>query len=187
MEYALTKPSGLASLTLADSPASIPQWVTETNRLRNELPPDVQQVLLKHEEAGTTDDPAYQEAMLVFYRRHVCRLDPWPDCLQRTFAKLVANPEVYNTMNGPSEFHVTGTLKNWSIVDRLSEIRVPTLILSGRYDEATPVVVETLHRGIQGSKWIVFENSSHMPHLEEPQRYIQVLNDFLNDVESAKT
>ncbi len=97
------------------------------------------------------------------------------------------NPEVYNTMNGPSDFYVTGALKNWSIVNRLVEIRVPTLLLSGRYDEATPAIVETVHGGIKGSKWVIFENSSHMPHLEETERYMQVLNDFLSHVEASKT
>jgi len=187
MEYALTKPLGLSSLILADSLASVPQWVTETNRLRDELPLEAQQTLLRHEAAGTIDDPAYQQAVLVFYRRHLCRLDPWPECLQRAYASLIQNPEVYHTMFGPSEFHATGTLKDWSIVDRLGEIRVPTLILSGRYDEATPSVVETIHQGIKGSKWVIFENSSHMPHFEEPERYMQVLSDFLSRVEASKT
>jgi L-proline amide hydrolase len=118
MEYALTQPTGLASLILADSPASIPQWITEISRLRAELPPDVRTTLLKHEAAGTTNDPAYQEAVMAFYRRHLCRLDPWPDCLNRTFEKLAQSPEVYSTMWGPSEFHVIGTLKNWEIVNR---------------------------------------------------------------------
>lgn len=187
MEYALTQPSGLASLILADSPASIPQWVAEGNRLRAALPPEVQQTLLKHEAAGTTDSTEYQEAMLVFYRRHVCRLDPWPDCLNRTFEKLTQNPEVYNTMNGPSEFHVIGTLKNWNITNRLGEIRVPTLVIGGRYDEATPTITETVHRGIPGSQWVIFENSSHTPHLEETERYLQVLGDFLSRVETQGT
>ena len=186
MEYALTQPSGLSSLVIADSPASIPQWVEEANRLRSELPLEIQETLLKHEAAGTTDDPAYEVAMLVFYRRHVCRLDPWPECVNRAFEKLAQNPEVYHTMNGPSEFHVIGTLKNWDIVDRLGEIRVPTLVISGRYDEATPAIADTVHRGILGSKWVIFENSSHMPHVEETEQYIQVLDGFLNEVESQK-
>ncbi len=138
MEYALTQPEGLESLVVADSPASMLQWVAEANRLRAELPAGVQETLLRHEEAGTTDAPAYEEAMLVFYRRHVCRLDPWPDCLNRTFEKLIQNPKVYNTMNGPSEFYVTGILKDWDIVNRLGEIHVPTLVIGGRYDEASP-------------------------------------------------
>jgi len=185
MEYALTQPQGLASLILADTAADAQQWAAETNRLRSELPSDVQQTLLKHEEAGTTDDPAYEEATLVFYRRHLCRLDPWPDCLNRTHQKLRQNPEVYLTMWGPSEFHVTGSLRDWSVVDRLGEIRDPTLLLSGRYDEATPDIVDTIHHGIHGSEWVIFENSSHMPHLEESQRYIQVLANFLKRVEAS--
>ena len=184
MEYALTQPGRLASLIVSDSPASMPQWVAEANRLRAELPADVQATLLKHEAAGTTDDPAYQEAMLVFYRRHVCRLDPWPDCVNRAFEKLLEAPEVYNTMNGPSEFHVIGVIKDWDIVNRLGEIHVPTLVISGRYDEATPVIAETVHRGIPGSEWVLFENSSHMPHVEETDRYLQVLTSFLDRIES---
>ncbi len=179
MEYALTQPRGLASLIVADSPASMPQWVAEANRLRAQLPPDIQETLLKHEAAGTTDDPAYQEAVMVFYRRHLCRLDPWPVCVNRTFEKLSKEPDVYNTMNGPSEFHVIGVLKDWDIVDRLGEIHVPTLVVSGRYDEATPAIAETVHHGISGSEWVLFEHSAHMPHVEEPERFRQVLTSFL--------
>jgi L-proline amide hydrolase len=183
MEYALTQPAGLISLTVADSPASIPQWVAEANRLRAELPSDVQATLLTHEEAGTTDAPEYQEAMQVFYQRHVCRLDPVPEYVQRTFADLERNPEVYYTMNGPSEFHVIGTIKDWDITARLHEIRVPTLVISGRYDEATPAVAEVVHRGIPQSEWVLFEHSSHMPHAEEPERFQQVMAGFLARVE----
>ena len=121
---------------------------------------------------------------MVFYRRHLCRLDPWPDCLTRTFEKVEQSPEVYKTMWGPSEFHVTGTLKDWEIVNRLNEIGVPTLVIGGRYDEATPAITETVHRGIPGSERVIFENSSHMPHLEETERYIEVLTDFMERVES---
>jgi pimeloyl-ACP methyl ester carboxylesterase len=71
--------------------------------------------------------------ILGFYRKHVCRLDPWPAGLERSFAE--AGYQVYNTMNGPSEFTVTGTLKTWDIMDRLPEIRIPTLLVGGRYDE----------------------------------------------------
>jgi proline-specific peptidase len=87
-------------------------------------------------------------------------------------------------MWGPSEFHVTGTLKDWEIIDRLGEIGVPTLVIGGRYDEATPAITETVHRGIPGSERVIFENSSHMPHLEETERYIRVLTDFMERVEA---
>jgi L-proline amide hydrolase len=183
MEHALTQPKGLASLVIASSPASMRQWVAEANRLRAELPPDVQRTLLEHEEAGTTTDPAYQEAMLVFYRRHVCRSEPWPECVKRAFERLEAHPEVYNTMNGPSEFHVTGTIRDWDIVNRLGEIRVPTLVTSGEFDEATPAINETVHSRIQGSESVIFPDCSHMAFVEEPDRYIAVLTAFLDRVE----
>src|SRR5262245_42880305 len=184
MEYMLTRPKGIASMIVSSSPASMRQWVAEANRHRAQLPAEVQETLLMHEEAGTTKDPAYQKAMMVFYNRHLCRLDPWPEELTRTFSKMMQNSEVYNTMNGPSEFHVIGNLKDWDIVDRLGEIQVPTLVLSGRFDEATPAIAETIQRGIRGSEWIIFENSSHGPHLEERERHLQVLADFLQRVEA---
>ena len=184
MQYTLTQPPGLASLTVASSPASMRQWVAEANRPRDALPPEVQQTLLKHEQAGTTKDPAYVDAMMVYYRRHVCLRQPWPESLHRSFEKLNKNPEVYNTMNGPSEFHVTGVIKEWDIIDRLGEIRIPTLVTSGRFDEATPAIAETVHKGIQGSRWVVFEESAHLSHAEEPERYLEVLDEFLSQVEA---
>lgn len=183
MEYALTQPRGLASLILADTPASMPQWVSEANRLRAELPLEVQQVLQKHEQAGTTDDPEYQKATDEYYHRYLYRGDTRPDYVQRSLDKLAQYPEVYNTMNGPSEFFVTGVLKDWDIVNRLGEIRVPTLVLGGRFDEATPVITATVHRGIPRSQFVLFEHSAHMPHIEEAERFQRVLTDFLNRVE----
>lgn len=184
MEYALTQPSGLASLTIASSPASMSQWVTEANRLREDLPPGVQETLLNHEAAGTTSDPEYEQAMMVFYRRHVCRADPWPACVVRAFDKVAKHPEVYNTMNGPSEFHVTGTLKRWDIIDRLTEIDVPTLVTSGEYDEATPAIAETVHRGIRGSELVILKDCSHMAFVEKPDEYMRALDAFLTRVEA---
>ena len=184
MEYALTKPENLVSLILADSPASMHQWISETSRLLSELPSELKNSLKKGEETGNTQSSEYEKAMMAFYHRHVCRLDPWPDCLNRAFEKLTKNPEVYNVMNGPSEFHVTGVLKEWDITARLNEIHIPTLVISGKYDEATPLIAATVQRGIAGAEWALFENSSHMPHLEETDKYMQVVNDFLakNDI-----
>jgi proline-specific peptidase len=185
MEYALTQPSGVASLTLSSSPASIPLWEQETGRLRRELPAEVQRVLDEHEAAGTADSPEYEEAMMEFYKRHVIRVDPMPPGVARTFAAIAENPGVYMHMQGPNEFVIVGTLKDWDIRDRLGEIDVPTLVTSGRHDECTPMQAEIVHRGIPGSEWVVFENSSHMQFAEEPDRYLEVLDDFLTRVEAA--
>lgn len=180
IEYALTQPEGLISLILSNTTSSIPLWVAEANRLRADLPPEVQATLTRHEEAGTTDSAEYQQAMMVFYDRHVLRIQPMPDYVQRTFDNM---GQVYYTMNGPSEFHVIGVIKDWDRTDRLGEIHVPTLIISGRYDEATPTINEVLHRGISGSEWVVLENSSHLSHVEEPELYMQTVRNFLSRVE----
>ena len=177
-EYALTQPSGLRSLVLADTAASWADFATEAGKLRDELPEDVRATLDKHEAAGTYDDPEYMEAALVFYARHVCRV-PWPPEVTASFEALERDPTVYRTMNGPSEFHIIGSCKDWQIKDRLPEIRVPALLVSGRYDEATPALQQVLLDGIAGSEWVVFEESSHMPHVEERERYMRVVGDWL--------
>ncbi|MDA1188571.1 MAG: proline iminopeptidase-family hydrolase [Chloroflexi bacterium] len=183
LDYILRKPKGVASMTLASTAASIEEWVVEADRLRTELPGDVQATLLKHEAAGTTNHPEYEKATDVFNRRHLCRMDPWPDYVVSAFTKLAANPEVYHTMWGPNEFNVTGTLRPWNVRDRLHEIQVPTLVTSGEYDEATPSISETLHRGIAGSKLKIFDDSSHMCHAEQKDEYLRVLTEFLDGVE----
>jgi L-proline amide hydrolase len=182
MEHALEHPEGLRAIVVADSPASMTLWVSEANRLREDLPPEVQATLLRHEADGTTGDPAYEEAVRVFYDRHLCRV-PWPDCVERTFAQLAADPTVYHTMNGPSEFHCIGSLKSWDITDRLHEITTPTLLVSGRHDEATPLIVGQIHERIAGSKWELFEDSSHMPHVEEPEAFLERVERFLVTVD----
>jgi L-proline amide hydrolase len=182
MEHALDHPPGLRAIVVADSPASMPLWVEEANRLREDLPPEVQGTLTRHETEGTTADPAYEKAVRVFYDRHLCRV-PWPDCVERSFAQMADDPTVYHTMNGPSEFHCIGSLKNWDITERLPEINTPTLLVSGRYDEATPRIVEQIHSRIPGAEWELFEESSHMPHVEEPEAFLTRVESFLQTVD----
>lgn len=179
-EHAVTRPAGLQALIIANSPASMALWLEGAARLRAELPPQVQATLLAHEAAGTLDSPEYKAASQVFYQRHVCRLDPWPEEVSRTFAAMDADPTVYHAMNGPTEFHVIGSMKHWTIIDRLASINVPTLLISGRFDEATPEVVQPFQDKIAGAQWVIFEHSSHMPHVEERALCMQTVSDFLN-------
>ena len=179
MQFAITKPKGLNALVVADSPASMEVWVSEANKLRKELPPEVEATLLKHEAAETTEDPEYIAAVDVFYSRHLCRI-PQPPYVVASFEQLAADPTVYHTMNGPSEFHVIGSLKHWDIRPQLKEITAPTLLVSGQYDEATPAMVKEINGLIPGSKWELFAESSHMPHVEEPAKFKRVVSEFLD-------
>ena len=179
-EFGITRPRGLKSLTIANSPASMELWVKEANRLRSELPKDIRDTLDRHEKAGTTADPEYQAATMRFYERHVCRVVPFPPEVMETFEQIQRNPTVYNTMNGPNEFYVIGTLKSWSVIDRVKAINVPTLLISGRYDEATPAVVQPFADNVKGARWVIFENSSHMPHVEEQEKCMTTVGAFLD-------
>jgi proline-specific peptidase len=183
LSHAAANPAGVASLTLADPLVCTADRIAEADRLRAALPKDVQGVLRRHEVAGTTGEPAYQQAMLVYYWRHVCRLEPWPECLERSFAALAADPEVYLTMWGPSEFHCTGVLKSWDVRGRLGAVAAPVLVVGGRYDECTPAIQEDLHQRLPGSEWVVFERSSHMPHLEETERFLPLVEGFVRRAE----
>src|SRR5499427_1543834 len=119
IEYALKYQQHLKALVLSSMTASIPSYVEYANKLKAALPPDVVAVLNKYEAAGDFDNPEYQEVMFrEVYHRHVCRLDPWPDPVARAFKHF--NPQVYNTMQGPNEFVVTGTFKDW---DRWKDLR----------------------------------------------------------------
>ncbi|TMV82890.1 alpha/beta fold hydrolase, partial [Thioclava sp. BHET1] len=179
-EFAVRRPAGLKALVIANSPASMALWVSEANRLREDLPAEVQATLLKHEAAGNYTDPDYLAAVDVFYQRHVCRVVPMPEEVKRTFDAIADDPTVYHSMNGPTEFHVIGTMRDWTIIDRLSAIEVPVLLISGRHDEATPAVVQPFADEIPNVRWIIFEASSHMPHVEEREACMSAVSGFLD-------
>jgi L-proline amide hydrolase len=182
-EHAVRQPPGLKALVIANSPATMKTWVEEANRLREELPAEVQATLLRHEEAGTLLDPEYITASRVFYDRHVCRVVPWPQEVACTFAIMDEDNTVYRNMNGPTEFHVIGTLKDWTIEDRLDSIIAPTLLISGRHDEATPLVVRPYVDNVPDCRWVLFERSSHMPHVEEKELCLATVSDFLRELD----
>ncbi|MEO5745229.1 MAG: proline iminopeptidase-family hydrolase [Terracoccus sp.] len=180
-EVLLADDAGIRSLTICDSPASMTLWLEAANTLRAQLPDDVQQTLLQHEQAGTTDSEEYAAAEQVFYDRHVCRVVPNPAEVTDSFAQIERDPTVYHTMNGPSEFHVVGSLKDWSVVDRLDGIRVPTLVIAGAHDEAMPSVWAPFVERIPDVRSHVFPHSSHMPHVEEPDAFLEVVESFLHE------
>ena len=179
-EYGITRPTGLKSLVIANSPASMALWSSEAMRMRKDMPQYIQDALNRHEAAGTTSDPEYQAATMWVYERHVCRVVPFPPEVKATFDQVARNPTVYNVMNGPNEFFVVGTLKNWTVVDKVHRINVPALLISGRYDEATPAVVQPFKDNIKGAKWEIFEHSSHMPHVEEQEKCMKLVGAFLD-------
>lgn len=181
VDYMLAQPQGVRSLVLASPALSVPRWMDDANRLRATLPATAQDTLTRHEHAGTTNSKAYQDATMEYYRRYLLRRTPWPPEMEWTLAH--AGMPVYLTMWGPSEFTATGNLKDYDRTARLPELAAPTLFTAGRYDEATPETTASYQSAVGGSRLVIFEQSAHLAMLEEPDRYVEVIGQFLRDVE----
>ncbi len=184
LAYAIKYNSNLNSLLVSSGTPSTPLCAAEMWRLRSELPNDLQETLAKYEREGDYWNDNYLSAMDQVYKRHVCRLDPWPPAVRSLVEskRRGGSSMVYRLMWGPNEFFPVGTLRYWDVTDQLHKITVPTLITVGRYDEVTPRNAEVLNRGIKGSKHVVFEKSAHASRLEEPEKYIEVYGGFLKSL-----
>ena len=183
LQYTLDRKPKLASLIISSSPPRVERCVREMNELRRLLPEDVQRVLDDHEARGFFDCPEYTAAIMVFYKRHLCRLEPWPEIVERSMGpSFGAGP--YLTMWGPSEFGpVTGNLDGWDVTDRLHEIAAPTLLTVGRHDEMFPSHMEEMRGLMPNAQLLVFEESSHMAFVEQREAYMAAMNRFLDRVE----
>jgi len=178
LEYLLREPPDLASVVLASTSASIPEFSLECERLIGELPETHRIALKNYGEGGEFKHPDYIAAEEFFYQRHLCRLSEWPDCLMRTLENLHHTP-VYDAINGPNEFTTIGNLRYWDRTAELKKISTPTLITCGRHDELGPRCAQTLHAGIKGSSLQVFEESAHVAHIEETEKYLECISTFL--------
>ena len=184
LEYALAHPGEIASLVLDSPCVSMRRVRDDMERLKAELPDEVRHVIARCEADGTTDSGAYGAASMAFYVRHVCRAQEWPEPLVRSQADW--GWATYRTMWGPAEFTPTGNLACYEREDRLAELSVPVLYLCGRYDEITPESTQAYHERTASSELVVFEESAHVKHLEEPERYVAVVRDFLARADAAR-
>jgi len=178
LQYALKYQHNIKKMIIAGGLASVPEAVAEMNRLKTLLPNGVQETLAKYEARWAYLHPEYLKAVEVFYRNYFCRLPQWPREVTDSVNDL--SIPVYWTMNGPNEFTIIGNLKNWDITEMLPEIKVPTLVTVGRYDEVTPKVAETIHKGIKGSKLVIFEKSGHLTMWDEEESYRKTIRDFIS-------
>jgi len=181
LEHVLSGAEGIVSLILSSTLASIQQWAAEQLALKNALPPDVVEVLDRHELKRTYDDPEYDQAMEAYFDRHFYRgRRPRPEL---ELMEAQRGRDVYRAMQGPNEWTPTGALRGWDVRDRLGEIDVPTLVIRGRHDMCTDPIAATLTEGISESREVVLEESSHTPLLEETDRYLASIGAFMRQCE----
>lgn len=163
---------------------SVSRWYEDQRQYFMSLSTDSREAILKCEEQGVYDSPEYQEAMMTYYKQHVCRLEPWPECLEASMSKL--GHDVYEFMWGHSEFTITGTLQTYERALDLWNISIPTLFTCGRYDEASPISTEYYHSMLPGSTMVIYEDASHTHHLEQKAAYLETIREFLSSVEKPE-
>jgi proline iminopeptidase len=184
VEYVLSRnPEGVESLILSAPLLDADRWVADQRANLAAFPDEMQKVVREAESTGDFDSPEYQDAMAAYYARHVCRTDPWPECLNRTFEKI--SLPVYLGMWGPSEFTCTGTLRTFSVTGRLDEVPVPVLFTCGEHDEAPPATMMYFQGLVPGSELKVFEGASHEHHLEETDAYLAAVREFMRQIDAA--
>lgn len=181
-DYLFTQPTGLQSVIFASPALSMPRWINDGIQYRTKLPKNVQAILKQHEANKTTASQEYQRAIQIYDRYFVCRLYPMPEPLIR--ASQGMGNTVYQIMWGPAECYVTGNLKDYDRTTHLHEVTLPTLFTCGRFDEASPETTAWYQSLVLNAEMVVFEQSAHMAHLEESQKYIEVVKDFLHRVEA---
>jgi proline iminopeptidase len=186
MEYALKYQQHIKGLLVSNMVSSAPEYGKYADEvLAKQMKPEVLQTIRAIEAKKDFSNPKYMELLIPnFYHEHICRLQEWPDALNRAFKH--ANNEIYTMMQGPSEFGISGRLANWDITNRLKEIRVPTLMIGGKHDTMDPAAMERQSKLVQKGKYLYCPNGSHLSMWDDQQVYMKGVIDFINNVNSGK-
>jgi proline iminopeptidase len=188
MEYLQKYQSHVKAAVLSNMTAGIKSYISYSDKQKNEF--------LSKKELATFDSldmlklydsPEYQNLLMnKLYTRNVCRMpvENWPEPLMRAFKK--ANHSIYIHMQGVDEFHVTGNFKDWEMWDRLPNIKVPTLVLGGIYDEMNPEDMKREGQLIPNSRTYLCPNGGHLSMYDDQRNYFTNLVAFLKDVDGNK-
>lgn len=171
--YTLKYPKRVKALALSGPFFSSKKWIEDTNKLKLTLPEKIQKIINENERNKTYESKEYEKATLEFYKKYFCRIYPYPKPI-RDGRKLKMNgEEVYNIMWGPTEFHCTGNLKNVDLTEKLKEIKIPVLLMCGKYDMATPETTRFYMNQFPNGKMEIFDKSAHLMFLEEKRKIHQ--------------
>nr|GAT59245.1 predicted protein [Mycena chlorophos] len=180
--YASRQPAGLHRLIIWSSPAAARLWVEAQIKLRATLPQDLQDALIAGEDKGSdlNDQKAYENALQVYtVSRFGIRMQPFPAAFLEAVAIAEEDLTARRVLLGLYTFKIVGTMRTWSMIEDAENIRVPTLLLNGKYDQAQDSTMEPYSKRIPEVKWVQLAGSSHMAHFEEHERFVAVVADFL--------
>ncbi len=186
MEYALKYQEFLKGLIISNMMASCPEYDAYAEKvLAKQMDPAVLEEIRELEAKGEFQNPRYMELLMPnYYLKHICRLEEWPDPVNRTFARL--NQQIYVTMQGPSEFGISGRLENWDRKAELKSITVPTLVIGAKYDTMDPEHMEWMSEQVQNGSYLYCPNGSHMCMYDDQDTYMSGLIKFIRAVDKGK-
>lgn len=177
-EYALKYGSHLKGLIISNMVASVPGYVQHANKLRAEFPADVQKTMEKYEAKGDYESPEYQKVVFEnLYAKHLCRLDPWPAPIELSLRFF--NQKIYNYMQGPNEFVITGTFKDWDRTKDLKNITPKALVIGARYDTMDPEEMKRIAAAMPNARAAISERGSHLSLYDDQTWYFDQLIPFL--------
>lgn len=183
IEYAVCHPARLRSMILANTCADMPHLLLQIERHRNALGSETVAMMQRYEALGWLDHPAYEAAITLLDHRHIRRMDDRPVPVQRS--KLGFNYPIFETMQGPNEYHYNGNLKAWSRLDALADFSWPCLVIQGIHDALSPACAMRMHGALPDSEIEIFPASSHSPFYEEPEAYRARVVAFLDRVDGV--
>ena len=186
MEYALKYPSNLKGLVISNMMSDCPEYDQYADAvLAKQMDPKILATLRQYEAKGDFENPQYTDLLMQhFYAQHICRipLKQWPDAVNRSFAKI--NRDLYVTMQGPSEFGISGKLEKWSVKNRLGEIQVPTLVIGATHDTMDPKHMEWMSKAVKNGRFLLCPDGGHMCMWDDQKTYMNGLIDFLKSMDN---
>lgn len=185
MQYALKYQNNMKALLVANMMASCPEYGKYAQEvLMKQMDPTALKEILEIEAKGDFNNPRYMELLTPnYYNQHICRLNPWPEPVTRSFANL--NYTIYKMMQGPSEMGIGGNLANWDIKDRLKEIKIPTLMIGAQYDTMDPKAMEEQSKLVQKGRYLYCPNGSHLAMYDDQKTFFDGVIKFIRDVDSG--
>ncbi|HBA49000.1 MAG TPA: alpha/beta hydrolase [Lachnospiraceae bacterium] len=173
------KPEGIKSLILSSTLPASWMWGIEQQRMIKELPLEMQKAIEKAAAVNDYTDPLYRAAEAEYMLRHASGAvtEESPECLRRPVRK---GREAYVTGWGPNEYTPQGTLKNYDVTEQLKDIKEPALVINGGNDLCTPYIAKYMYDRIPNSRWELFRACRHMCFVEDNDRYIELMKEWLN-------
>lgn len=184
MQYALKYQDNIKALVVSNMQGSFPEYAAYNATLRSQMRPSLIDSLKAYEDKEDYGNPDYLNLVVEeYYRKHICRMDPFPDGFQRAMDHV--NGHIYALMQGPSEFVPGGRLAKWDIMDELEQITIPTLMIGAKYDTMDPKAMEKMAGLVQNGRYLHCPEGSHLAMWDDQEHFFPGVLTFIKDVDEG--